>query len=595
MSTVRERAGLQAPEVAGVPVPPFRQGLRDRLAPRNVYSVLLIVLLGAVVIPPILFLIWTSFRTAGPGRADAAFTLANWSNLLSPENSAPILNTLRIGAVTTLISVPVAFFFAWIELQTDTPFVKRLSSLLIVPLVFSPLLTTVAWTILLAPRAGLMNRWATSVLPIERLMNIYSITGMIFVSTLYFIPIAYLTIRSSLRTVDASTFEAARACGASTLTALRRVLIPLLTPAIAAAALITFTLNIGLFSVVTLLGPTSRVSTLQLDVYFSMVESPTDPPHAAAVGVFLLVVTLVNLGIYRRFLRNPKRFVTVSGRGFRSNHVRLGAWRWPAFAVVVVYVLLAIVLPYLALVYAAFSPFLSPELNFGNMSMRNFEIFFGRSDMVVGLQNTAKLVIGGAAITTVLAASVGYLVRRLGPRTSRVLESIAMFPLAVPSLSFAIGLLWFALSFAWGRDNIYGTLLIIYLAQLVTFLPLGVQIVASGVVQLGNDMEDSARTSGVNGIGRMGRIVLPLLRPSLASAWIILALYASVEAGLSVFLFTGRSVTTAVNVFNNALHGLPNVMYAGAMILATFGLVTIAIGNWFFRASKYLSSGSSNR
>lgn len=590
MATVRERSSADEQGTAHRPRPAFRQNLRDRLAPRNAYGALLIVFLGAVIVPPVLFLIWTSFRTGTPGRPDVTFTLSNWANLLAPENFTPIRNTLHIAAVTTLTAVPVAFFFAWIELQTDTPFVKRLSSLLIVPLVFSPLLTTIAWTILLAPRSGLVNRWASDILPIERLMDIYSISGMIFVSTLYFVPIAYLTIRSSLRTVDASTFEAARACGASTATALRRVLIPLLTPAIGAAALLTFTLSIGLFSVVTLLGPTARVSTLQLDVYFSMIESPTNPPHAAAVGVFLLLITLVNLTIYRRFLRNPKRFVTVSGKGFRSNYVRLGPWRWAALAVVLGYLFLAIVLPYLALVYAAFSPFLSPELNLGNMSTRNFETFFSRSDMVVGLWNTGKLVVVGAALTTFIALSVGYLVRRLSaPGMSRTLESIAMFPLAVPALSFAIGMLWFVLSFAWGRDNIYGTLLIIYFAQLATFLPLGVQIVASGVVQLGNDMEDSARTSGINGIARMGRIVLPLLKPTLASAWIILALYASVEAGLSVFLFTGRSVTTAVNVFNNALHGLPNVMYAGAMILATFGLVTIAIGNWFFRASKYLS------
>jgi iron(III) transport system permease protein len=563
-------------------------GLRHKFAPKTLYAGVLAALLAVLIIPPIGFLIWTSFRTGSPGSPEATFTLGNWASLLSSENVEPIVNTLLISSVTTIISVPCGFFFAWVELQTDTPFMDRLSSFLVIPLIFSPLLTTLAWTVLLAPRGGLLNVWAASVLPIDRIMDIYSIEGMILVSALYFIPIAYMTIRSSLKAVDSSVFEAARAGGASATTAVRRILIPLMRPGISAAALIIFTMNIGLFAVVTLLGPTSRVNTLQLDVYFSMLEAPTNPPHAAAVGVLLLVVSLLCFALYRRILRRPKRFVTVTGRGLRPIRMSLGRWRWLPFAVVLLYIAVAVVLPYLALAYGAFSPYLTSEVNLSNLSTQNFRAFFSRGDMVTGLRNSAILVVVGAAVTTAIAVFVGYLVRRTGDKMSKTLESVAMFPLAVPALSFALGILWLALSFGWGRDYLYGTLLLIYLAQLATFLPLGVQIVASGVVQLGDDMEDAGRVSGANGFARTRRILLPLLRPSIASAWIILALYASVEAAVSIFLFTGGSVTTAVNVFNNALHGLPNIMYAGAMLLATFGLITIVIGNRIFRTSKYL-------
>lgn len=563
-----------------------------RLSFRDAFASLLLLLLGLVIVPPALLVLYTSFRTDAPGSAAATFTLANWAGLAEPAQLEALRNTLIIAGLTSLIAVPVAFFFAWVELQTDTPLIRRLGSLLIVPLVFSPLLTTIAWTILAAPRAGLVNVFARDLLGIETFFDIYSLRGMVFVSALYFIPIAYLTIRSSLRNIDASTFEAARAAGASVLAATGRVLIPLMTPALGAAFLLTFTLNIGLFSVVTLLGPTSRIETLQLDVYFSMVEAPTRPAHAAAIAMLLLLITLVNLGVYRRFLRNPKRYTTLTGRGFRSNQVKLGRWRFVTLAVVAVYLLLAIALPYLSLVYAAFAPFLSPEVNFGNLGLQNFEAFFGRTEMVNGLRNTATLVIVGAAVTAAIAVSVGYLVRRLKGALAKGLETVSLLPLAIPSLSYALGLLWFVLSFQAGRDHLYGTLLVIYLAQLASFLPLGVQIVASGVVQLGDEMEDAGKVFGAPGAARMRRIVLPLLRPTIASAWIVLALYASVEAGLSVFLFTGQSVTTAVNVFNNALFGLPNVMYAGSLILATFGLIAIALGNWVFGTGKYLQGSS---
>jgi iron(III) transport system permease protein len=564
---------------------------RQRLTVQGGYTAVLAIVLGVVVIPPAVLLLYTSFRTAAPGN-EAAWTLQNWRELFLPENLEPLKNSLVIAAVTSLISVPVAFFFAWVELQTDTPLVRRLGSVLIIPLVFSPLLTTIAWTILASPRAGVVNIFGRQVLGVETLFNIYSMAGIVFVSVLYFVPIAYLTLRSSLKNIDASTFEAARSSGASVFAATRRVLIPLMTPAIGAAILLTFTLNIGLFSVVTLLGPTAHVNTLQLDVYFSMVEAPTDPSHAAAIAMLLLLITLLNLAIYRRFLVKPKRYVTISGRGFRSNRVKLGPWRWATFAVVQLYVALAVVVPYLALVYAALSPFLSERLNLGNLGLRNFEMFFSRTDMVNGLRNTLLLVLVGAAITTVVAVSVGYLVRRSEGIASRSLETISLLPLAIPHLSYALGLLWFVLSVAPLREHLYGTIAVLYLAQLASFLPLGVQIVASGVVQLGEEVEDAARVCGASGAARMRRVVLPLLLPTVASAWIVLALYASVEAGLSIFLFTGQSVTTAVNVFNNALFGLPNVMYAGSFILATFGLVAIAVGNWAFGTGKYLQNSS---
>jgi iron(III) transport system permease protein len=560
----------------------------------QLYAFALLALLAVVIIPPALVLLYASFRTTAPG-SPGSFTADNWRAMLEAAHLRALRNTLLIAGFTSLISVPVASFFAWIELQTDVPLVRRLAFFLIVPLVFSPLLTTIAWTILASPRAGLVNVFARSLFGIETLFNIYSMPGMVFVSSLYLTPIAYLAIRSSLKNIDACTFEAARSSGASAWQATRRVLIPLLSPALGAAFLLTFTINVGLFSVVTLLGPTSKISTLQLDVYYSMVEAPTDPTHAATVAMLLLFLTLANLAVYRRILSNPKRYTTLTGRGFRASRVSLGRWRFAAFAVLVLYLLLAVALPYLALVYGAFAPYLSPKINLSNLGTQNFEKFFSRPDMVRGLQNTAILVTIGAALTAAVATSVGYLIRRLRGPLARGLETVSLLPLAIPSLSFALGLLWFVLSMDAGREHLYGTIFIIYLAQMASFLPLGVQIVASGVVQLGDEMEDAGRVSGAGGLARWRRIIFPLLRPAIASAWIVLALEASVEAGLSVFLFTGQSVTTAVNVFNNALFGLPNVMYAGSLILATFGLVAIALGNWAFGTGKYLQSSRSGR
>jgi iron(III) transport system permease protein len=282
----------------------------------------------------------------------------------------------------------------------------------------------------------------------------------------------------------------------------------------------------------------------------------------------------------------------MTGKGVRPARFQLGGWKYLTMALMLIFVLLSTVLPYLALMYGALVPFITPEVDLSTLGLQNFRDFMETSAMVTGLKNTVTLIVVGALLTTILATVIGYLTRRRGGLVARLLETVALMPLAVPTLSFALGLLWYVLSIPIARDHLYGTVALLYLAQMATFLPLGIQIISSGVLQLGAELEDAARLSGAPSRDRMGKVVLPLLRPTIASAWLVLALYASIEAGTSIFLYTAGSVTTAVNVFTQALHGFQNLMYAGAFVLATFGLVAVAIGNRLFGAGQHLKGST---
>lgn len=561
--------------------------MRSRLRIRQEQGTtgILLLVVGVIAIAPVLMLIYTSFRSAPPG-SPAAFTLSNWSQLASSSDLEELRNTILIALFSSLVAVPTGAFFAWLETQTDAPLAKAVNFLVLVPLVFSPLLTTIAWTVLAGPRSGVINVWIRDWSGIQTFFNVYSMGGMVLISSLYFVPVAYLTLRGPMSSIDGSVIEAARVSGARTPVVLTRVLLPLLSPAIGAATLLTFTLNVGLFAVTTILGPTSQVQSLQLDAYLSMTQSPPNPTHAAALAVVVLALSLISLTIHRRFLVKPGRFVTLGGRGARSVRVRLGHWRWACLAIGFVYICLAVVLPYLALVYGSFVPYISSTVSFHGWGLENFRTFWSQPDMVTGVWNSVKLVVAGAAITTAVAVLVGYLVRRVNGPLARGLEAVATLPAALPGLSYALGFLWLSLSFGFGREYLDGSLVLIYLAQFGSFLPVAVQIIASGTVQLSTDLEHAGRVFGAGAVTRMRRIVLPALRPTVASAWLLVALHTSTESGMSVFLYSQPSVTMAVNVFNSSVAGALNAVYAGAFLLATFGLVTILVGNRLFRAAN---------
>lgn len=572
---------------------PLSIGLWPRISTAAGGSVKWILLLALVliIIPSLAVLFYVSVRTGSPGAPNTAFTLRSWESLLSGPGLAAIGNTFIVSALTVVFAVPIGFLFAWFEVQTNAPGRGLMAKFLVIPLVFSPLLTTLAWIVLAAPRSGVINILARQYLGIDVLFNVYTLYGMVFVATLYFVPVAYMNIRSSLSAIDGTIFEAGRVAGCRPPALLLHILVPMIAPALVSASLVVFSMSVSTVAVVTLLGATARIETLQALLFTSVIGTPADLPRASSIATLLLLVSIAGVYINRWFLRRPSRFTSVTGRGFKPMRFDLGRWGIVATFAMLSFVMLSSILPYLALAYGAFTPFITSRIDLTRLSLQNFREFADNPLMMQGVTNTLIVVMIGALVTTMISAIIAYYTRRHRDGLAHALEFVSFLPLALPHLSFALGLLFFVLSVPFLRDNLYGTLLLMYIAQAVTFLPLGVQIVSSGVLQIGKELEDAARIAGAPVGARTLRILVPLLGPTLASAWTILALYALVEAGTGLFLYTAGSVTTAVNVFIRAMGGEPALMYAGAFGLATFGLIILTVGNYFFGFSRHLGGG----
>lgn len=552
-------------------------------------SLALLVFLAVVVVPPIFMLLFTAFRTNLPGRPGTTYSLDAWRTLFSPDGWQATGNSLAVSLLITIFAVSLGFFFAWLHVQTNAPGMKRLSLLIILPLVFSPLLTTISWTLLAARRSGFLNSAFTSVFGAPGPLDVYSIWGMAWVGGLYYVPLAYLGLRGAFKQIDASAVEAARASGAPLLSAIRRVLLPLLLPSVGAVAILIFTLSLGMVAIGVLLGSNARVNTLQLVAYYSMLDSPSNPPLVAAIAVLLLVVTALNLGVYSWLVRRPRRFATLTGGAFRPVRINLGRIRYAFTGIVILYTVVAAVVPYLALIYAALVPYISTKLTFNNLSFDHIQRFLEGAQTLRALRNTGWLAIGGSALTLCLGAWISYVVVRERTAVSKVINAISMVPLALPGLSIAIGLLAYVLSFSFTRDHLYGTLFLLYLAQMISLLPLAATIVRGSFMNIGAEVEEAARVFGASTAARLRRIILPLVAPTLASAWLILALESATEAGMSVFLYTGSSETVAISVFRGQFGGDRALVYAGAAFLSTLGLVAILVGQWLFGAGDVMA------
>jgi iron(III) transport system permease protein len=136
-----------------------------------------------------------------------------------------------------------------------------------------------------------------------------------------------------------------------------RITLPVVRPAMLSAFFFIFVLTIGTFAIPAVLGRGAHVPFLAVDIFQATASYPIDYGKSAAIGTMVFWISLAGVSFYRYESQAARRFVTVTARGYRIRLIRLRGARIPAVLLVGVYVLLAIVLPYLALTYAAFTRF----------------------------------------------------------------------------------------------------------------------------------------------------------------------------------------------------------------------------------------------
>jgi len=555
-----------------------------RAAGDSVLTLAPLVVLPALVIPALAFLIVGSFRTLGPGAPEANFTLDNWLFVLQARNVRAVANSLVLGSTTAVLSVIAGTGIAWFLVRTDLFGRRALGSLIIVPLLFSPLLTTLAYVGIAGPNAGLINVLAKQVAGAHGpIVDIYSLPGMVFVLLLHYTPYVYLAVRSALLNSDPDLEAASRVLGASVLTTARRITFPIIAPAVLSGGLLVFVIAAEEFSVPSILGTVAGIPTLPYVIYENVAEFPARPTRASALGLVLLLIMLTTVYFYIRSLGSGERHVTLTGKGSRGDLVHLAIpLRVLGLGAIAAYLCLAVLLPYAVLLFGSFSSyFATTHFDVSLFTLKNYQDLFASSRMGIALRNTALLVLTAASATTLLAALLSRVSVRGRPPWRRIVDYLAVTPVFIPGVVLGLGMLWAYVSIPLG---LYGTIGILLLAYTTRFVGHGTRIVSAGYRQLSRQLEEAAYTLGSSQARTFLTITLPLLRTSLAATWLLVAIFSSLEISSSMFLYTGDSMTAAVFVYLTMSGGVLSQAFSAAAVLATltFGLVSIA--QWRLRA-----------
>jgi iron(III) transport system permease protein len=549
----------------------------------------LLAILGFLVIYPILTLLLGALTDTNPvvdGFSLSHLSISNFlAVLVNPNVAEALFNTLLVCGGGTLIAVAIGLLFSWIVVRTNTPFKGFIAATSVLPLFAPPLVAGVAWTILGSPKTGLINtmfKWAG----LDWHVNFYSLPGLIFVFGIYYAPYVYMFTASALRNMDPSLEEAAEISGASAFATLFSVTFPLIMPAIVSGMLLSFIVMLGIYGIPAVLGAPANINVLTTYIFKLTNWSPPLYNTAAAVAILLMVVTGLLVFAQQKVL-SGRSYTTVAGKAFRPRSLNLGPWRWLTLGLAVVYLLVVVILPSLAIIVAAFRKFMfirdvGSLFDMKQYSLMHFNSIFDNPLTLKSIYNALEVGFITAIVGGTLAFAIGYTIHRTRVPGRRSIDLISTIPVAIPGLVVGVAYLWAWIGIPAG---LYGTIWILALAFIARFIPDTVKALSTSFLQIHKELEEAAWVCGKGVLGTIVTIVLPLARPGVIASMTLLFVLAIRELGSSLFLYTSNSMVMSVLLLDYYEGG--NLGKTAAFSIVQTVLLGVLIGgaNWLSRGA----------
>ena len=565
------------------------EGKRRGMA-AGVWVVFLLAILGFLVVYPVLTLLLGALTDTNPvvdGLSLRHLSIANFLTVLSnPNVGEALINTLIVCAGGTMIAVAIGLLFSWVVVRTNTPFRGLIAAASILPLFAPPLVAGVAWSILGSPKTGLINtlfKWAG----LDWRVDFYSLSGLVFVFGIYYAPYVYMFTASALRNMDPSLEEAAEISGASAFSTLFSVTFPLIMPAIVSGMLLSFIVMLGIYGVPAVLGAPSNISVLTTYIFKLTNWSPPLYNTAASVAIILMAVTGLLVFLQQKVLTG-RSYTTVAGKAFRPRTLDLGPWRWLTFLLGLIYLLVVVILPMLALIVAAFRKFMfirdvASLFDMRQYSLMHFYSIFDNPLTLRSIYNAVEVGIITAIIGGALAFAIGYTIHRTNVTGRRTIDLISTLPVAIPGLVVGVAYLWAWIGIPGG---LYGTIWILALAFIARFMPDTVKSLSTSFLQIHRELEEAAWVCGKGTLATIGTIVLPLARPGVIASMTLLFVLSIRELGSSLFLYTSNTMVMSVLLLDYYEGG--NVGKTAAFSLVQTILLGVLIGGatWLSRAAN---------
>jgi len=570
----------------------------SRIGPNHLLGIILAILLTYLILVPVLLLLTDAFmvniRDAGNMRLPAGtFTLAYLQRALNSRVSSiifwrPLVNTIVIALIITIISLCIGYFLAWIITRTDIHLKKLFANLAVIPFMLPSWSFAAAWITLFKNRriAGPPG-----------FMEIFGITppdyiayGLIPISiclSLHYFPLAYIMFGNAFQRIDSQLEESAQLFGASRRQTAFMILLPIMRPAIMSSVLLTFARTVGTFGTPYTLGRPVNFNTLSTSLYSNFRGGSPGVMAVIAIAMVLIGASLVAVDVL--MFKEAKRFITMSGKGQMARPGNLGGARIPLTAITGIILCIAVIIPLAVLTLSTImvTPGWFKADNFTTQfwfakitPIREGVAGLFRDPVVLKVIGNSILAAGSAAVLCgILGTLIGYATIRLHPMPlSKYLRYVSFLPYLVPGIGFSAAYL---LLFAVRRGPIpalYGTLMLLVLAMGIMYLPYSARAGIASISQMGSEPEEAAMILGANWLTRFLFIVMPIQRRAIFAGMLLAFIQGMNELSLVIMLSVPSMevlTTLSIRYTDNAMMQMSNGIIL-IIVVVTFCLTFIA-------------------
>ncbi len=504
----------------------------------------------------------------------AGGTFDLWRHLLAYVLPAAMRDTLVLLTGVGLLTVGIGTALAWLVTAYEFPGRRTIDWALLLPLAVPTYIVAYAYLDVLHP-VGPVQTALRGALGIEnprdfRLPDIRSMVGCILLLSVVLYPYVYLTARAMFLMQTANLIEVARTLGTGRRALFFRVAVPLARPAVVVG------LTLVLLEAVNDIGASEflGVRTLTVSIYATWITR-SDLAGATQMALAMLAVVFVLVLVEQR-ARRDRQYANDAQHARPLEAHRLRGWRGAA-------ALAAGLLP------IAFG-FLIPAVYLVDETIERLR-FAGLSPTIV---SAAGATIAFSLVATVLTVGAGVVVAyaarvNAGPAAG-MFTRVAALGYAVPGTVLAIGLLPIVTGIEAGIDAgatqilgistgllLLGSGAAVVYAYVVRFLALASGGVGAGLSRISSSLDDAARTLGEGPGGRLRRVHLPLVRPAIATAAMLVFVDCMKELPATLLLRPLGVETLSTHLYGEAVRGTYEDAAIAALLIVAAGLLPVLV------------------
>ena len=504
--------------------------------PIIVYRVLVLGITALAVLAPIALVAYQSFLTAPFFDRSARLSVSAYAFVFGEDDFWQALwTTAAIAGGMAAIAVPLGALLAFLMVRTDVPARRHLEPLILIPIFVSAVVIAFGYVVAIGP-VGIFSTLAKNVLGFVP-WNVYSLASLIVIAGLTHVPHVYLYSAAALRGLSTDLEEAARVSGANPLQVALNVSLPMIGPAILFAGVLVFFLGFELFGLPLVLGDPQDI--LVLSTYLFKLTNKLGVPSYQLMAVVVVVIIAIAAPLVfmqRRLLRQAQRFVSVRGKGLKTQPLRLGPWRWVAFGTIVFWLFVTVVVPLTGITLRSFVVSWGEGVNLLNvLTLEHYRELTEYPNVVRGILNTLGIGVIGGAVSVACYTAIALAVHRWNSGWTRLVDYLVMVPRAMPGLVAGLALLWVFLFVAL-LSPLRSTMVSIWLAYSIVWLAYGMRLISGTLLQVAPELEEAARVSGAGDLRVKRDVTVPLIKYGMLASWLLVFLIFVREYSTGIYL-----------------------------------------------------------